>query len=110
MTSPVFGKGNTEMNKGRAIQAIRAQELALRQAGIRALYLFGSTVRNEARDDSEVDIDIDIDETRKFSLSDIFDVRQLLDEALGGHCDVVTRGGLHPSLKDRIEREAEKVL
>ncbi len=38
--------------------------------GVTRLAVFGSTVRNEARPDSDVDVLVDIDWRRKFSLFD----------------------------------------
>ena len=44
---------------------------ALRQRGARAAFVYGSTARDEARDDSDIDIFIDIEPGRKFSLLDL---------------------------------------
>jgi predicted nucleotidyltransferase len=44
-----------------AISQLRAHEAQLKQPGVQHLYLFGSTARGEARDDSGVDLFFDHD-------------------------------------------------
>ena len=41
------------MNRDAAIATLKAHEAELKRLGVRHLYLFGSTARGEARDDSE---------------------------------------------------------
>jgi uncharacterized protein len=65
--------------------------------GVRELYLFGSTARNEARPDSDIDVMVDLDEGphgRKtlFSAFDVGAIQHALTEALGRPVDIVVRG------------------
>ena len=98
------------MDRDRAIELIRAQRAALEKLGVRSMYLFGSTLRDEARPDSDVDLFFDYDQNLRFSLFDLMDVKTLLEEALTTSADVMTRGSLHPLLKDDIERTALRVF
>ena len=43
------------MERDDAIAKLRAHEAELRQLGVEHLYLFGSTARGEAREDSDID-------------------------------------------------------
>jgi uncharacterized protein len=44
------------MKRSVAIARLRQHETALKRLGVDHLYLFGSTARDEARDDSDVDL------------------------------------------------------
>jgi uncharacterized protein len=82
----------------------------VRARGVRALYLFGSTARDAARDGSDVDIFIEADPGARFNAFDLIDVKTILERRLAAHVDLTTRDGLHPRLRDRIEREAIRVF
>lgn len=89
---------------------IKALEKPLRERGLAALALFGSTVRGTARPDSDVDVLIDIAPDVKFSLIDLVSVKNFLEDKLGRTVDVVTREGLDPAIRDRVIREARTVF
>lgn len=66
--------------------------------------LFGSIVRREDEDTSDVDLLVDLDADR--SLLDHIGLQQALEDLLGVKVDVVTRRGLHPLLRDDVLAEA----
>ncbi|MCK4841617.1 MAG: nucleotidyltransferase family protein [Methylococcales bacterium] len=81
-------------------------ELAKR-FGVTRLALFGSTVRDEARADSDIDIVVAFDgpaTSKKY-----FGVQFLLEDELGQPVDLVTEKAMRPELKPFIEREAVNV-
>jgi uncharacterized protein len=98
------------MRRDAIIAKLKEAEPALRAHGAAALYLFGSHARDEARPDSDVDVFIDKDPSRKFGLDEFMDIYLLLQERLGGDVDYGTREGLHPVLRPDIEREAVRVF
>ena len=57
-----------------AISRLRAHEADLKRLGVEHLYLFGSTARGEARDDSDVDLFFDY-VRGKFGLFELMDVQ-----------------------------------
>ena len=85
------------MNRARALAELTACSSEVRARGVRALYLFGSTARGEARDRSDVDIFIETDPATRFNAFDLVDVKTILEERLAAHVDLTTREGLHPS-------------
>lgn len=89
---------------------LKALEKPLRERGLTALALFGSTVRGTARPDSDVDLLIDVAPDVRFSLVDLVSVKDFLEDRLGRKVDVVTREGLDPAIRDRIIREARAVF
>jgi len=71
---------------------------------LRALGYFGSYARDEACEDSDVDIVFDTDAPNLFRA---VQMKQDLEELLGRRVDVLQLRGLtNPRLKARVEREA----
>jgi predicted nucleotidyltransferase len=56
------------MRRDEAIERIGSNADRFRELGVASLYLFGSTARNEAGADSDVDVFVDIREGTSFSL------------------------------------------
>jgi len=92
-----------------AISRLRAHEADLKRLGVEQLYLFGSTARGEARDDSDVDLFFDY-ERGKFGLFELMDVQAYAARVLGRKTDIVTRDSLHKSLRPAIEASAARVF
>jgi uncharacterized protein len=82
----------------------------MRAHGVRALYLFGSTARDVARQDSDVDIFIEAEQADQFNAFDLIEVKTILEGRLDAQVDLTTRDGLHPRLREQIEREAIRVF
>ena len=101
---------NGTMKKAEAITRLKPFERRLRERGINALYLFGSTARNEAGAASDLDLLYDYDPSRKFSLFDQAGIMLLLSDELGAKVDLVSRIGLRPRLRTRIEGEMIRVF
>lgn len=89
---------------------LKALEKPLRERGLAALALFGSTARGTAQPDSDVDVLVDIAPAVRFSLVDLVSVKDFLEDKLGRTVDVVTREGLDPAIRDRVIREARAVF
>lgn len=98
------------MTRDEATNELVRRTEALRQRGAKAVFVFGSTARNEARDDSDIDIFIDIEPGRKFSLLDLAGMQLYLAEELGVEIHLTTRSSLHPKLKEQIESEAVRIF
>ena len=98
------------MNRADAIARLNAHADRLRAMGATALYLFGSTARDEAGHESDIDIFVEHERAPAFSLLDLVGIKLYLDDALAMRVDVTTRAGLHPLLKDDIERSAIRVF
>lgn len=89
---------------------LAALEKPLRERGVLSLGLFGSTVRNEARPDSDIDVLVDIDPEIHFSLTDLVSLKNFLEQHLGRKVDVVTKQGIEPAIRGRVLKETEKVF
>ena len=98
------------MEREVALARLRPLEQRLRQQGVSALYLFGSTARGEADDKSDLDLLFEYVPDRGFSLFDQAGLQMELSELLNTKVDFVPRKGLHPYLKSRVESELVKVF
>ena len=93
------------MDRAEAISLLKQHEAELKQLGVERLYLFGSTARNEARDDS--DIDLFFDHARgQLDVYELMDVKEMAQAILGHPADIMTRASLHQVLRKRIEDAA----
>ncbi len=98
------------MERARAISLIKSAEAAIRSLGATALYLFGSTSRDEARAGSDVDIFIDRDMSKPFGMMELTEMEFLLERILEADVDLTTRTSLHPALREEIEKNSIRVL
>jgi predicted nucleotidyltransferase len=92
-----------------AIRKLREHEAELRQLGVQHLYLFGSTARGEAGEDSDVDLFFDY-EKGKLGLFELMNVKEQTSRILGRKADIMTRDSLHKVLRARIEASALQVF
>ena len=71
---------------------------------VRTLALFGSTARNTAREDSDVDVLVAFDGPA--TSKRYFGVQFYLEDLLGRAVDLVTEDALRPRLRPYVERDA----
>lgn len=98
------------MRKAEAITRLKPFERRLRARGINALYLFGSTARDEADASSDLDLLYEYDPAHTFSLFDQAGAMLELSDGLDAKVDLVSRRGLRPRLRERIEGEMVRVF
>jgi uncharacterized protein len=98
------------MKKTEAVPKLKDRAEAIRAMGATALYLFGSTARDETSESSDLDLFIDYDPDSKFNAFDLVGIKQFLEEELEIPVDVITRDGLHPMLRRDIEQSAVRVF
>jgi len=98
------------MRKAEAIARLKPLERRLRDRGIKALYLFGSTARDEADGGSDLDLLYEYDASRKFSLFDQAAAMLELSDELGTGVDLVSRVGLRARVRARVEGEMVQVF
>lgn len=97
------------MKRNEAIDRLKKSEAVLRNAGVTHLYLFGSTARDEARADSDIDLFFDYDR-EDFGIFALMDVRELAAGILDRKADLIPRDGLHRALRADIEASAIRVF
>jgi uncharacterized protein len=95
------------MTRDQVLAKLRALKPSLeREYGVRRLRLFGSYARDQAQQDSDIDLIVDL--IRPLGL-DFFGLEIDLAERLGRKVDLATPDGLHRAIKDRVLAEAVDV-
>ncbi|MDX9706701.1 MAG: nucleotidyltransferase family protein [Azospira sp.] len=96
------------MNRIRALQLLSEHRRPLAERfGVTRLALFGSTARDAATPDSDIDILVDFDGPA--TSARYFGVQFYLEDLFGCSVDLVTEKALRPELRPFIEREAIRV-
>lgn len=80
----------------------------LKEYGVLKASLFGSIVRNELTEDSDIDILVEFQEDK--TLLDLVGLQNALTEKFERKVDVITYNSIHPLLKDQILNEQIKIL
>lgn len=103
-------KGHQERQKaGEEIMRIKETvKKVLKKHGVKKAALFGSVVRGELTQDSDIDVLVEF-EGRK-SLLDLAGLKNELEDELKRKVDVLTYNSLHPLLKDSILKEQEIIV
>ena len=80
----------------------------LKRYGVKKASLFGSFVRGENTERSDIDILVEFEGEK--SLLDLSSLKIDLEEALGRRVDVLTYNSINPLLKERILKEQKAIL
>jgi hypothetical protein len=88
---------------------INPAELAdfCRRRHIRKLSLFGSTLRGEARPESDVDLLVELEPEQRVGLIQMARIERELSELIGRKVDLRTPADLSRYFRDEVLREAE---
>ena len=93
------------MRKQEALQFLEAnKQKMIERFGVKHLALFGSTVRDEATADSDVDVLVEFEGGETYR--NYFDLLFFLEDNLYSKIDLVCKDTVRPQLKPHIEREA----
>ena len=98
------------MSREDSIRVLREHADEIRALGVARLALFGSLARGEERPESDVDVVVDIEAGRKFSLIDLAGLHVLLSDLFGRETDVVIRKNLRPHMREAVEADAVPVF
>ena len=80
----------------------------LQKYRVKKVALFGSCVRGEMEEDSDIDILVEI--KKDISLLDFVGLKQKIEEALGRKVDLVEYDTLKPLLREKILKEQVVLL
>ncbi len=80
------------------------QILGCAEHGARNVRVFGSTARGETGARSDVDLRVEMEPGR--SLLDLVGLWQDLEDLLGAHVDVLSKGGVSPFLREHVYADA----
>ena len=92
------------MRRHEVLDILRSSLPRLQELGVKSIAVFGSTVRDELRADSDVDILVDFGDGATFDR--YMNTKFFLEEILGRHVDLVTSRALKPIMRPLVEQEA----
>lgn len=75
------------------------------QRPVKKAWIFGSYSRNEANEDSDVDILISFDETSDIGIFEHYEIATELSKLLNKEVDLVTDGTLYPWVREKVDKE-----
>lgn len=96
------------MELERVIQILKQNKRDLHRLGVKSLAIFGSTVRNEATGESDIDLLVEFEGPATFD--GYMETKFLIEDVLGRRVDLVTRQALRPGMLQRVESEAVHVV
>jgi predicted nucleotidyltransferase len=73
---------------------------------VRSISLFGSYVRNEQREDSDIDFLVDFEEP---TYDNLLNLVFALEKLFARNVEVIPEGGLSPYIEPLVKEEAEKI-
>jgi uncharacterized protein len=93
------------MEREDILKFIAAEKAKFEQEfGLKRIGLFGSYARGEVREESDIDIVVEIEKPDLFHL---IGIKQAIEEVLGTKVDIVRlRNKMNQTLRSRIERDA----
>jgi len=98
------------MTRDEIIATLRETAPVLRGKGVTRLAIFGSRARGDARDDSDLDVLIDVEPEAKFSGLDLVAVERTIRQATGIRTHAEMRRSLEPRFAERIADDIIEVF
>jgi predicted nucleotidyltransferase len=92
------------MTRDEVVRILTEHRSELSHLGVKSLALFGSAVRGESGEGSDVDLLVEF--SRPVGLFEFIDVKEFLEGILGRPVDLATPDSIHPRLRERVLREA----
>lgn len=96
------------MKKDEVIKKLSAHKEEIHKMGVTSLALFGSVVRDQAKEGSDIDLLVEFGSP--VGVFHLFRVQHRIEEILGvSEVDLVQKGAVHPALRERIYGETVNV-
>ena len=97
------------MTRDEIIAKLKETAPALRAKGVTRLAIFGSRARGDAREDSDLDVLIDVDDA-KFKGLDLVRVQDIVKQATGLETQAEMRRSIEPRFAKRIADDLIEVF
>ena len=95
-----------QLTKDAIRKALLEHRDTLNKYGVKRLGLFGSYAKGTAREDSDIDLLVELKRT---SFDDYMGLRIFLEDLFEKKIDLITARSVKPRLKPRIEKEVEYI-
>lgn len=95
------------LNREAILQTLKANNIQIQQFGVRSIGLFGSFLRGEQTDQSDIDLLIDFDPAHE-NFDNLMGLSDFIEQLFGKRrVEIVTKTGLSPYIGPRILEEVE---
>lgn len=102
---------NGDMNKKRIIDTLHAHRKELRALGVKSMALFGSVVRGQASEASDIDLAATYDDTVVRDLMDMGGIAAAIEAYLGtDNFDLANEQNLSPHVRGQFSREHVRIF
>jgi predicted nucleotidyltransferase len=98
------------MKRTTIIKRLNAIRPALVDEGVRHLALFGSRARQDHKSDSDIDLLLDVDSDKKFSILNLVGVEHLVEDATGIRANAFMRRSLKPEFRQSIAGDVIEIF
>lgn len=88
----------------------RLKEFFVNESKVVAAYLFGSTARNEANVNSDIDVMVELTPKEKHTMFDLLDIQDRLQLLFNKKVDVVEKGFVKSHAKTAIENDLKLII
>ena len=92
------------MTRVEALEKLRAVLETLREFHVLHLSIFGSVARDEAREDSDIDLLVEFD--RPIGMFHFIRLQMFLEQTLGRRVDLVTSAALRSEMREEVLHDA----
>jgi predicted nucleotidyltransferase len=100
------------MNRSAIIDILRRHQAEFKALGVAHLSLFGSVARDEAGEQSDIDVILDRPDGEAFSFFEMSDIMDVVARILNRRADIISKCGLKfaPRFNRRIEKDIVHVF
>lgn len=98
------------LNRDQLTEKIKNNETLLNRYSVKAISVFGSIAREQAKSGSDIDLIVEFHSEAKIGLIEFVSLKNELADLLGMPVDLLTVDALHPALKENILQEAVHVI
>ena len=93
------------MSKDVILKLLQKHKSELKKFGVKRIWVFGSYVRGEAKETSDVDILVEFEKGKK-TFDNYMELKFFLEELLGVEVDLITVEALKPKIRKYVWKEA----